>query len=245
MTDKNKNDITGRILEGYYKYISEAHIDNILDELDSKKDEIDKTVISDRMNDWFRKFASDRRETEKRIRRAKQLKRISSRAAAAAAVLLVITISLAFSVEAFKYQVFSFFTKIYDRFTEIRVDDGSDDPSAGIDWKDVYYYPSYLPRGYSYKSCERDGERKTIFFTDVSDTILKLTQAPKDVDIRPDTGDSAVSDIRINDAGGLLIIRNNRVILFWNNDKYSFVLSGYIDSSEMIKVAESLRSGMG
>jgi hypothetical protein len=239
MTDKNKDDITGRILEGYYKYISEAHIDNILDGLDAKKDEIDKIVISDRMNDWFRKFASDKRETEKRIKRAKQLRRLLSRTAAAAAVLLVITISLTFSVEAFKYHVFSFFTKIYDRYTEIRVD-GPDDTSAGIDWEDGYYYPSYLPQGYSYKSCERDGERKTILFADAGDIKLKLTQAPKDADIRPDTGDGDVSEIKISDVDGLLIINKGRVTLFWNNDKYSFVLSGYVDSSEMIKVAESL-----
>ena len=40
------------VMESYYKLIGEAHIENIVDDLASKADEIDKVKVPESLDDW-------------------------------------------------------------------------------------------------------------------------------------------------------------------------------------------------
>jgi hypothetical protein len=240
MTEKSSNETAKKIIEDYYKLIGEAHVNNLINELDEKKEEIANVKISDRMNDWFRDFAESERKKEKRNIRIRRFKRISGKTVIAASILFALTISLSFTVEAVRVKVLNFLINTYEKFTEIIVNDKTELPPKDIDWEDEYYYPSYLPDGYEYKSSVENGSIKTILFVNSDNVELRFNQVRNGTKIQLDTEDSVVTKITIDGKEGMVIKKSDRVIIFWYSDKTSLTLIGYADSKEMIRIAESI-----
>ena len=64
-----KSEQIDKMMESYYSYVGYCHIENIVKELDEKKDEINRIEIPSSMDEWFNKFS-------KKHRRKNKLKRV-------------------------------------------------------------------------------------------------------------------------------------------------------------------------
>jgi intracellular sulfur oxidation DsrE/DsrF family protein len=233
-TNNSINDADQRLLEAYYKRIGEAHISNILQDLDNRKDEIKNVEISDAFHNRMMAFINMKKKEENRKKRIKRIKRISSRVA-----IILLTLSVAFtvctlSVEAFRVKVFNLFQDTKDNYTEVKAEEEIDQEVKG------YYYPNYLPEGFTVEN-NKDLKSIRIIHFAKDDEIITFIQAQNESSFHLDTENAEVSDLFVNgNAGLLIIIKDKTTTVFWNNNEMSFSISGYINKEEIIKIAENI-----
>ncbi len=123
----------------------------------SEKDEIDKVKISKSMDDWFEKFIHTKEKEKQRKKWLKQIKLYSSRVAVFILVLISMFAVVTMSVEAFRVRILNYFMEKSESYTEFRVDEVVDGQSTPQLDMDQYYYPTYLPAGYTYDSAQSAG----------------------------------------------------------------------------------------
>lgn len=232
------SDKTEKIMESYYKYIGEAHVDNILKALEDKKEEIERVNVPTTLDQWFENFVNEGKRLQKKKKRARYIKKISSRAAIVILLLIASLSLVTFTVEAVRVRVFNFFMETNDKYTEVRVEEGADPIPNDVDW-DGYYYPSYLTEGYSFYSYEEAGVIRIINFAS-HDKVLIFTQAMNGTDFQLDTEDGVATEENINGNKGVLIIKEDKSLLFWNNNDTSFCLLGQIDKDEILRIAKNI-----
>jgi len=239
MRDEDLNSGMDSMMDAYYKLIGEAHVKNILEELESEKDKIDKVKISKSMDDWFEIFIHKKEKKKQRKKRLKQIKLYSSRAAVFILVLIGAFAAVTMSVEAFRIRILNYLMEKNESYTEFRVDevvDGQSIPQLDID---QYYYPKYLPEGYNYDDSQVAGNVILLIYSNIEDAII-FTQGKTGFAYHLDTEDAKMNEVPIGDISGYLIVKDDGIILFWNDDDTDFMVNGSIEPNELIKIAESL-----
>lgn len=238
--DKQDNSTnTEQMMEAYYKYIGEAHIENIVSELDGQSANIDKVKIPKSLDDWFKGYVEKGKKEERQKKLMRRIKKVSSRVAIVLICLIISMIVITFTVEAVRVKVFNFWSITKEKYTEIRVDEASSDHIVSNSGWENYYYPSYIPNGYSLESNEEFGTNRILKFSDGKEQF-SFMQAKNGTDFQLDTEEAITEEIMIDGYKGLLILKDGRVLLFWNNAESSFYLNGYLESETFIEMAESL-----
>lgn len=239
MRDEDLNSGVDNMMNAYYKLVGEAHIKNILEDLESEKDEIDQVKTSKSLDDWFEKFIHTKEKEKQRKKWLKQIKLYSSRAAVFILVLIGAFTAVTMSVEAFRIRILNFFMEKNESYIEFRVDevvDGQSIPQLDID---QYHYPAYLPEGYNYDSSQAAGDVVILSFSN-SKYIIIFTQGSTGSVYHLDTEDGETKEVPIGNTSGYLIEKNDGMTLFWNDDDTDFIINGNIEPNELIKIAESL-----
>ncbi len=239
MRDEDLNSGVDSMMNAYYKLVGEAHVKNILEDLESEKDEIDKVKISKSMDDWFEKFIHTKEKEKQRKKWLKQIKLYSSRVAVFILVLISMFAVVTMSVEAFRVRILNYFMEKSESYTEFRVDEVVDGQSTPQLDMDQYYYPTYLPAGYTYDSAQSAGN-VAIFRYSNGEDVLIFTQGSNGSAYHMDTEDAEMNEVPIGAISGYLIVKNDGIILFWNDDNTDFMINGNIKPNELIKIAESL-----
>ena len=144
MSEHINNNKSEKLMEAYYKYIGECHIENIVSELEDKRDEIGQIQISESLDKWFEKYSNERKKREKQLKRKKQVKIVLFRVAVIAVLLIASLSVVTFSIEAMRVRVLNFFMETHEKYTIVRVEE---DYTLAIPWDD-YYYPTYLPESF-------------------------------------------------------------------------------------------------
>lgn len=240
MKKHNNNNGTNRMLEAYYECIGEAHIENIIDELNEKKDEINKIEVPESLDEWFYDFVEKDKKSKDRKRLLNRIKVFSRKAAVILLILISTMSALVFSVEAVRVRVLNFFMERNDKYTEVRINEETlDNLTPNLDW-DNYYQPNYMPEGYFFESSKAIGSLKVLKYTDGENQIT-LTQANTGTDFQLDTENAILNEIYIDGNPGQLIIKEDKIILFWYNQEASFNIIGHVDKDEIITIAESMK----
>lgn len=218
-----------------FKAIGEAHIANLIDDLERASDEVDGVELSQSMEAWSKGFIA--RKSRKRNRP----NRLNMRRAAIFLLILLGAFSVTtLSVEAIRVRLFEYIIETQEKFTRIyRSDDQSRLSDPELD-ADHYYYPTVVPKGYTYKSHTIIHDIITIEYSNGTETIAFL-QSETTGDYQLDTEDAEVIEVPINDYPGYLILKGERSMLFWHNDRIEFFIEGYISGEEIMKFAESLK----
>lgn len=239
MREEDLNSGVDSMMTAYYKLIGEAHVKNILEDLESEKEEIDKVVISKSMDDWFDMFVHKKEKEKQRRKRLKQIKLYSSRAAVFILVLIGMFTVVTMSVEAFRVRILNYFMEKNESYTEFRVDevvDGQSTPQLDID---RYYYPTYLPEDYTYVSYQVAGDVVMISYSNGKDIVI-VTQGSTGSVYHVDTEDAETIEVSIGNISGYLIDKSDGGTLFWNDNDKDFMVNGNLKPNELIKIAESL-----
>lgn len=228
------------MLKAYYKLIGEAHIENILDDLSKHEEEIRNTEVPESLNQWFTFFIQQRKKEEKRKDRIRMMKQFASRAAIITILLISTVTVVTFSVEAIRVRVLNFFLEVNDTYTEIQIQ-VEDNQQTMPDIDQVgYYYPTYLPDGYIYEDYRSFGKSVMITFSNGIEEI-SFDQSPNGASYQLDTEDAETRDVTIGESEGYLILKENRVILFWNDDLNGYTIISYdVEADEIMKMAESM-----
>lgn len=240
MNGYNGNTGQKDMLKAYYKLIGEAHIENILDDLSKYEEEIRNTEVPETLNQWFTYFTQQRKKEEKRKDRIRMMKRFASRAAIITIMFVGIVTVVTLSVEAVRVRVLNFFLEVNDTYTEIQIQ-VEDNQQTIPDINQVgYYYPTYLPDGYIYKEYHSFGKSVMITFSNGIEQI-SFDQSPNGASYQLDTEDAETRDVTIGESKGYLILKENRVILFWNDNLNSYTIISYdVEADEIMKMAESM-----
>ena len=239
MRDEDLDSGMDSMMDAYYKLVGEAHVKNILEDLENEKDEIEQIQISKSMDDWFEKFIHKKKKEKQRKKWLKQIRTYSSRAAIFILVLIGAFTVVTMSVEAFRVRIFNYFMEKNESYTEFRVDevaDGQSIPQLDID---QYYYPTYLPKDYTYDSYQVAGDVVMLSYSNSEDTII-FTQGSTGSVYHVDTEDAEMKEVPIGNTSGYLIDKNDGSTLFWNYNDKDFMVNGNIKPNELIKIAESL-----
>jgi hypothetical protein len=239
MRDEDLDSGMDSMMDAYYKLVGEAHVKNILEDLENEKDEIEQIQISKSMDDWFEKFIHKQKKEKQRKNWLKKIRTYSSRTAVFILVLIGAFTLVTMSVEAFRVRIFNYFMEKNESYTEFRVDevvDGQSTPQLDID---QYYYPTYLPEDYTYDSYQVGGDIVMLSYSNSEDTII-FTQGSTGSAYHVDTEDAEMKEVPIGNTSGYLIDKNDGSTLFWNDNDRDFMINGNLEPNELIKIAESL-----
>lgn len=240
MEKQNSNDENNRIMEAYYASIGKAHINNIVRELESKKEEIDKIVLPASLDAWVEDYAKKEIKEKKRNKRLSSIKKFSKRVAIFIIVLISAMSAVVFTVEAVRVRVLNFFIEINEKYTEVRVDEVNGNYiTPELEWES-YYVPEHIPDGYFYEGSVDGGSIKILKYNDGENQIV-FTQARNSTDIQLDTEDAEVRTVLIDGNEGQIITKGDRVMFFWYNDEKSFTIKGQVSEDEVIRIIESLK----
>ena len=134
----------------------------------------------------------------------------------------------------------NFFLEVNDTYTEIQIQ-VEDNQQTMPDIDQVgYYYPTYLPDGYIYEEYRSYGKSVMITFSNGIEEI-SFDQSPNGANYQLDTEDAETRGVTIGESAGYLILKENRVILFWNDDMNSYTIISYdVEADEIMKMAESM-----
>jgi hypothetical protein len=235
----NRGDETSKTMEAYYACIGEAHINNLINDLDNRQDEIDKVVVPESLDKWFYNYVKKRRKDEKRKNMLTSFRRFSKKAAIIVLVILTVMSTVIFTVEAVRVRVFNYFMEKNEKYTEVRIDEEKGVLTPVQDWES-YYIPEYLPEGYFFSQASGRGLIKILEYTDGVNQIV-ITQGRKVSDFQLDTEDAEVKELTVDGKKGLLIIKDDRTMLYWYNDDFSFTITGHISEEEIIKIFENMK----
>lgn len=239
MRDEDLNSGVDSMMKAYYKLVGEAHVKNILEDLESEKDEIDQVKISKSMDDWFEKFIHTIEKEKQRKKWLKQIKLYSSRAAVFILVLIGAFTAVTMSVEAFRIRILNYFMEKNESYTEFRVDEVIEGQSIPQLDKDHYYYPTYIPEGYIYDYAQSAGSVTILRYSNGGDAII-FTQGNTGSAYHMDTEEAKMNEVPIGATSGYLIVKEEGLILFWSDDDTDFMINGNLKPNELIKIAESL-----
>jgi len=238
---KEKNNLNKReekLMDAYFKYIGECHVENIVKELNSKKEEISK-INTGSLDTWFQDIQSKTKVLEKQNKRIKILKKLATVAALITVVLITSLSIVTLTVEAVRVRVLNFFMETNEKYTIFRIEEVNEDTRVNIPW-DSYYYPSYLPKGYLLENASSYGSTLIIEFSNTEGSQITFSQTPNGTDFNIDTEDSKLSEVMINNYKGFLIEKENKVILFWNDEYNSFSILSNDNFLELINIAKSI-----
>jgi hypothetical protein len=239
MRDDDLNSGIDNMMEAYYKLIGEAHVKNLLEDLESDKDEIDQVQISKSLDDWFEGFINKREKEKQRKKWLKRIRTYSGRAAMFILVLIGVFTAVTMSVEAFRIRILNYFMEKTESYTEFKVDEVLDDQNAPKLDLDQYYYLTYLPEGYTYDSHQIVGEVVMLRYSNGTDIII-FTQGITGSAYHLDTEDAEMKEVPIRNSSGYLIVKDDVSILFWNEKNMDFMINGNLEANELIKIAEGL-----
>ena len=110
--------------------------------------------------------------------------------------------------------------------TSVDISDGS--PST---YSKKYIFIGYIPGGFVETQTRSDETIESVRLEKEGLWIEYSAYMNKKFDVNENT--------KINDFEGMLVEENNASCLFWNDDKFGFVISSNLPENELIKIAES------
>jgi len=160
-------------------------------------------------------------------------------AACVAAVMLIFGGSM--TVKAFREPVVEFFTNVYEKIVELFFDD--DDIAQAPSEIETVYTLGYVPEGYEIESYSID-EFKFVSKTVFSNNKDKIVFRQQILDGRSvlDNENTDYKYFYIDDLKVASIEKGEERMLYWNTDKYSFMLNIDVEISqeEYVKVISSV-----
>jgi hypothetical protein len=227
---------TDRLQDTVIRAIGEAHVENLLDDLERNHGLIEKIELSEatkRSAEIF--FEKDRRK-----RKGSTIHRFNkNRAAIFLLVLLGVFSITSLSVKAIRTKVFDYVVKVSDTFTKFSLTDVSPSSDPEINAKTEYYYPTKIPAGFTLMEKYDTGDIITLIYTKGNERF-SFTQTPSYADYQLDTEDAMVEKIYVGEYEGFLITKKNKTKIFWHNDSSMFLLDGHVDPETLLKVANSV-----
>lgn len=163
--------------------------------------------------------------------------------------LIVITglFTITMSVDALRNQFIKIVIEIYEDLTEFIF---SKDIQTDKDLDFILKEPNYIPNGF--KEVERESSKESIFigYENASgDEIRYRSNQINSSSVIIDTENAEVSDITINKNKAKYVVKDDTIILFWNDEKDTYTI--YLDSinkehlknykEEVLKIAENIK----
>lgn len=239
------------IMESYYSFIGEAHLANVLEELEANKEQIEQVEVPKSLTKWLESYVANLVHKKKQQLRKSQMSKYASRAAVLLLFVILTGTILTFSVEAIRIRVFNMMLSATDSYTEIRFDEAEEAPTVAMDtvipnffFEDKVmgnYYPAYIPEGYVLEQSNNYGTMTNYLFIDGAGRTLYFDQSSLNGGMQIDTEDALVTHPVIDGATAIMAEEDGQVILVWHNTDFAFTLIGEMTREEALKIAGSIK----
>jgi hypothetical protein len=157
--------------------------------------------------------------------------------AACVGILFTLSATLLLSVSATRNAILNAVIGWQEKYTEVKFDGTTEDSST--------YLPSYLPEGYSKTSDDVSATGSTTVYTNSAGNQIILTQSPADSGADSvDNENTTYREINLSIGKAYLFeakTADDSSVLIWQYNSYAFELSAQLNSTEMVKIAESLK----
>lgn len=240
MSGHNSQSSEDDMMKTYYKMIGEAHVENIVEELSSKENEIDQVIVPKSLDNWFDSFDKKRKQMANRKKWMKRARKISSRAAVFIVILITCMTVVTMSVDAFRIRFFNFFVEEKSNYTEIEKKEDESNQSIPDIAQENFFYLSYLPTEYSFESYTIVGDSIIIQYSSQEEIII-FNQSKGDTKYQIDTEEADIREVPIGEGSGQFVLKDDRIMLFWSVNEQSFLIKGAISEQEIIKMAENMK----
>lgn len=95
-------------------------------------------------------------------------------------------------------------------------------------------------KGYTYEDNRVFGDNVMMTFTNGTEEI-SFDQSPNGASYQFDTEDAQTIEVKVAGSEGYLILKDNRVILYWYDTESGYTIISYdVDPDEIMKMAESM-----
>ncbi|WMJ77478.1 MULTISPECIES: DUF4367 domain-containing protein [unclassified Sedimentibacter] len=201
----------------------------------------DETMANPDQEELDKKILGMIKECEKKEKRKQKQKLIKKLALKAAVLIAVVVVGFAVAfntVEAFKINVLNFIMEQKEKFSLISLSENNNtDVPAELNEK---YYPHYLPEGYEIKSTFINDSGVEISYINKNNEIINYCYFDKDAKTGIDTENRTETSVFINGLNGSIFSKNGHSTLVFKFDEYIFIIEGYIEQEEIIKIAKSI-----
>ncbi len=228
-----------KVMESFYHYIGENHINHVAEEFDRISADASETACPITLDAWFDDYNKQLKKQDQKRKFRSRVQLLSKRVAIFFAIALVGIFVTTMSVEAFRIKLFNIVTEVTDKYTKVSIVETENVLNTQMDW-DSYYAPEYIPEGYTYSNSENFGEIKIIFYSEASGKEIQFSQTPVNPEYQIDTEDAVVTEIIVNTEKGFLVEKEGLRTLIWTAGEKTFHIIGEIKRDEIMKMAENL-----
>ena len=175
---------------------------------------------------------------------------VAKRVAVVALVIMSVLFGSLMTVEAVREEVIRVVTEWFEQFTNVRfVNESEDSGNEDIDLnKTGIMLPSYIPRGYELVEADRTFASLMVIYEGANGDVLIYDQYVHENDdsISIDNERHTLEQVLINGYASILAMpdeaETQSVILIWQDDIYTYFISGTLDRATIIAIAESLEN---
>lgn len=239
MEKKNEKALEERLLEDILKYgVSEA-LHEEMQELDqNKEDEFEPSEqFFENMEELFKK--EERKEYWKECR-TKLMK-----VAAGVAIASVCIGATVMNVEAFRVPIFNLFIEVQEKFSRIhREEEGNDRIPEELSYLREQYpnlaLPANVPEGFVHMETKGEENNYWTKYKKNDTKEFSLNQFKVDGNVAINTERKEGKPINYRGQDYTIKIDGEEITLLWEEQGYSFYISGNISKKEALSIAESL-----
>lgn len=171
---------------------------------------------------------------------------VGKRVAAIILVLLLSLTTITFSVKALREPVIRFIVETYEKFSSVVFVNDRSENDIILETDDVILEvldPTYIPADYELESEYNDEivHEKVYINSDQSATIAYMQRINDESIFQANTEGIVYENISIGKYQGVKYSNKGNNTVMFNTDDFIFVITGQIEASEIIKIAESIK----
>ena len=222
-----------------YSYIGYNNVEKINDDIKDNTEDIKLIEVPKSLDKWFVEFNNDLESKETKNKYKKNFKSIISKVAIVFLILFISIATLTVTVDAFRVRLFNTIIKNTEKYLDIEVNEESQ--TNNIEQNiDGFYELEYIPNGFELDYVEDLGDTKIVNYINNKNEEILFNQSPNGTNFQLDSEGGEVKEVDIMGSEGIILKKEDRTTLFWNNEEYSFYLLSTIDEKELISMAKSL-----
>lgn len=204
------------------------------------KEELSHIVIPDELEKKIQKLIAKERKFY-----YYWINTLGKRVAAIILAIILCLTTVTFSVRALREPVVRFIVETFEKFSKvIFINDKSEDDVI-LETDDFVFDiidPMYIPAGYELESEYNDEivHKKVYINNDLSTTIVYMQRINDESIFQANTEGIVYENISISKYQGVKYSNKGNNTVMFNTDDYIFMITGQIEESEIIKIAESI-----
>ena len=222
-----------------YSYIGYNNVEKINDDIKDNTEDIKLIEVPKSLDKWFVEFNNDLESKETKNKYKKNFKSIISKVAIVFLILFISIATLTVTVDAFRVRLFNTIIKNTEKYLDIEVNEESQ--TNNIEQNiDGFYELEYIPNGFELDYVEDLGDTKIVNYINNKNEEILFNQSPNGTNFQLDSEGAEINKVDIMGNEGVILKKEGKNTLFWNNEEYSFYLLSTIDENELISMAKSL-----
>ncbi len=222
-----------------YSYIGYNNVEKINDNISDNSQDIKQVEVPESLDEWFIQFNKTLENKDNKNKYKSKFKSIISKVAVIFLILFISIATLTVTVDAFRVKLFNTIIKNTEKYLDIEVKEESQ--TNNIE-KNIsgFYELEYLPNGFELNYVDDLGDTKIISYINKKNEEILFNQSPNGTNFQLDSEDAEVKEVDIMGNEGVILKKEGKNTLFWNNEEYSFYLLSTINEKDLISMAKSL-----